>query len=149
MFAPAKNLHLASRQIPYKPFQPKLDSDAFRESSVPDSLNPTLNDYRNLRHRTHPLRILNYFCINQRLRFSKIAKTIRRASSFQSPRLSRFCRRFTTSLLFHNEGYFKTQPTWRVYLCFFFAFMVPLRVFTLFLHKPGFHLQIPLIISSK
>jgi hypothetical protein len=88
LFAPAKNLNLAAGQIPYKPFQPKLGSDAFRESSAPDSLNSAFNDYRNLRHRTHPLRILNYFCINQRLRFSKIAKTIRRASSFQSPRLA-------------------------------------------------------------
>jgi hypothetical protein len=82
LFAPAKNLNLAAGQIPYKPFQPKLGSDAFRESSAPDSLNSAFNDYRNLRHRTHPLRILNYFCINQRLRFSKIAKTIRRQARF-------------------------------------------------------------------
>jgi hypothetical protein len=37
----------------------------------------------------------------------------------------------------------------RGHLYLFFVFIVPLRVFTLFLHKPGFHLQMPLIISSR
>ena len=34
-------------------------------------------------------------------------------------------------------------------LAIFFFFMVPFKVFVLSEHKPGFHLQMPLIISSR